>query len=229
MFNFYVSLTKGQNPSFKQYLCNGSDATIPIAENFLKNKMKRLCLYHCFYEAKDKKMCHVIEETFSDGIIKFPVPLSPSDLLDVTVMLTCSCIKQWKMLEFGNCYIQDCGVQLLHHSLVNSGVTIHELRLYNNDLSSASDSYISDIAVKCKVKVLNVGLSKAVGEPKHFILLSTPSTVLEVLYMYDNKYSSTRWAKQLFTSLLTNKSLKSYGLTVITLLMKSVFLLLRHY
>ncbi|XP_065903987.1 ribonuclease inhibitor-like [Dysidea avara] len=208
MFNFYVSLTKGQSPSFKQYLCSGSEATFSIADKFLKNKMKRLRLYHCFYEADDKQMCHTIEKTFSDGVIKFPVPLSPSDLLDVTTMLTCSSIKQWKMLEFGNCHIQDNGVRLLHRSLMNSGVSIHELRLYNNDLTSSSDSFLSDIVISCKVKVLNVGFSKAVGESKHFMLLSKPSTALEVLYMYDNEYSSAKWAEQLFTSLMTNKSLK---------------------
>ena len=208
MFNFYVSLTKGQRPMFKQYLSNGSVAAIPIADKFLKNKMKRLRLYHCFYKAQDKKMCRAIEDTFSDQKIKFPLPLSPNDLLDVTTMLTCSSIKQWRMLEFGNCRIQDFGVQLLHRSLINGGIIIYELRLYNNDISSSSDGFLTDIALNCKVKTLSIGQNKAVGESEHFMVLSKPSTELEVLHMDGNNYSSAKWAEQIFALLMTNKSLK---------------------
>ena len=52
--------------------------------------------------------------------------------------------------------------------------------------------------------------NKAVGETPHFFtaLLTHPSCVIEELYMYDNNYSNTRWATELFFSLKENKTVK---------------------
>ena len=210
MFNIYVSLTKGQKPSFKRFLCGGNNLT-PIEDKFLNSTLKRLYLYRCFHEAGDEEMCSIIEQKTSGRIISLMCcTLSPNDLQNVTIMLTKSSIKHWKGLFLLDCHIQDYGMQLLHQGLHNSGVTIEHLLLDNNYLSSSSDSILSDIIYSCKVQSLGIDNNNAVGETEQFIttVLSHPSSRLKRLYMNRNKYSSTKWAIQLFTSMMYNKSLE---------------------
>ena len=67
MFSIYVSLTKGQRPPFKHFLCGGNKA-IAISDKFLNNQLQCLHLYRCFHEAGDVDICKTIERsvTFSD-------------------------------------------------------------------------------------------------------------------------------------------------------------------
>ena len=55
MFSMYVTITKGQQPSFKHFLCSGNNA-IAISEKFLNNQLHCLQLYHCFHEAGDARL-----------------------------------------------------------------------------------------------------------------------------------------------------------------------------
>ena len=72
------------------------------------------------------------------------------------------------------------------------------------------DNYLSDIIITCKVKVLNISYNKTVGETPHFFttILTDPSSVIEILVMFNNNYSSTSWAIELFSSLRKNKTLE---------------------
>ena len=213
MFNFYVALTSGQSPSFKQLLRSGNEA-ITIDDKFLENKLQRLRFYRIFYEAGDISTCKTIEEKFTDKEINLPGTLSPNNLEDLTTLLTCSSCRNWKNLDLNNCHIQDYGLRLLHRSLHHSNITIDYLMLKNNDLSSSSDSSLSDIIITCKVKVLNISDNKAVGETPHFFttILTHPSCVIEVLYMHYNNYSTTRPVMELFSSLRENKTVKVLGI-----------------
>ena len=210
MFNHYVTLTKGQRPSFKLFLRSGNEA-ITIDDKFLEDKLQRLRFYRIFYEAGDISTCKTIEEKFTDKIISLPgTTLSPNNLEDLTTLLTCSSCRNWKKLDLYSCHVQDYGLRLLHRSLHHSNITIDDLRLGINDLSSSSGSSLSDIVITCKVKVLNISSNKAVGETPHFFttLLTHPSCVIEGLYMHNNNYSTTRWAMELFSSLRENKTVK---------------------
>jgi len=210
MFNFYVALTGGQRPSFKQFLCSRNDATT-IDDKFLKDKLQRLRLYRVFQEAGDVLTCKTIERKFTTKEISlWDTTPSPNNLKDLTTLLTYSSCRNWKELDLESCHIQDYGVRLLHHALYQSTITIDDLWLHNNNLSSSSDRFLSDITISCKVKVLGISDNKAVGETPHFFtaLLTHPSCMIEELYMYDNKYSSTRWATELFSSLRENKTVK---------------------
>ena len=62
MFSIYVSLTKGQQPSFKHFLCSGNKA-ITISDKFLNNQLQCLRLYHCFHEAGNVDICKTIEHS----------------------------------------------------------------------------------------------------------------------------------------------------------------------
>jgi len=213
-FNFYVALTSGQRPSFKQFLRRGNNA-ITINDKFLEDQRQPLHqvlrLYRIFHEAGDISTYKTIEGKFTDKVINlWDTPLSPNNLEDLTTLLTCSSCRNWKELDLGNCHIQDYGLRLLHRTLHQSNITIKVLRLLNNDLSSSSDSSLSDIIITCKVKMLGISHNKAVGETPHFFttLLTHSSCMIETLIVYDNNYSTTRWATELFSSLKENNTVK---------------------
>ena len=203
-FNFYVALTSGQHPSFKQFLHRGNEV-------FFKDKLQCLRLYRIFQEAGDIATCKIIEAKFTDKVISLANHvLSPNNLIDLTTLLTCSSCRNWKYLDLFGCNIQDYGLRLIHRNLHNADITIDDLCLYNNNLSSASDSSLSDIIITCEVQCLDISENKNVGETSDFCttILTHPSCVIEELIMYDNNYSTTRWAIQLLSLLRKNKTVK---------------------
>ena len=95
MFAIYISLTKGQRPSFKQFIKPSWGQWIiglitgeKVINRFLEDKLKCFHLFHCFFEAGDKEMCRSIENVNSKTINfntgKFfwqqYIRLSPSDV-----------------------------------------------------------------------------------------------------------------------------------------------------
>ena len=211
MFSIYVSITKGQRSSFKHFLCSGNKA-IAISDKFLNNQLQCLRLYRCFHEAGDVDICKTIERsvTFSDKEINLrSTRLTASDVECVTVFLTSSFNKEWVRLNLYSCYIQDHGLHILHRGLLHCrNITIDQLRLDNNGLTTQSSSLISDIAVKCKVKVLGIDDNPTIGENEQlYSMLSNPSTVLETLIM-DNTELSCRAAIAMFTAVKDNNKLK---------------------
>ena len=211
MFSIYVSLTKGQRPSFKHFLCGGNKA-IAISNEFLNNQLQCLRLYRCFHEAGDVDICKTIEQsvTFSDKkIYLMGNSLTASDVECVTVFLTSSFHKEWVDLDLSSCYLQDHGLHILHRGLLHCRkITIDELWLHYNGLTTQSSSLISNIVVTCEVKMLDVNHNNTIGENEQlYSILSNPSTMLEELYMYNTKLSS-RAAIALFTALKDNNKLK---------------------
>ena len=214
MFSIYVSLTKGQRPSFKHFLCGGNK-TITISDKFLNNRLQYLRLYHCFHEAGNVDICKTIEQsvTFSNKVIDLMgTRLTASDVECVTVFLTSSILfhkeLEWVGFSLFNCYIQDHGLHILHRGLLNCrNITINWLRFDYNGLTTQSSSLISDITVKCKVKELGIGGNHSIGENKQlYSMLSSPSTLLEELWMFSTKLSS-RAAIALFTTVDDNNKL----------------------
>ena len=211
MFSIYVSLTKGQRPSFKHFLCGGNKA-IAISDKFLYDRLQCLRLYRCFHEAGDVDICKTIERsvTFSDEEINLVgTSLTASDVECVTVFLTSSSHKEWVGLYLSYCYIQDHGLHILHRGLLHCrNITIDELKLSSNGLTTQSSSLISDITVKCKVKKLWISGNYIIGEDEQlYSMLSSPSTMLEGLDM-DNTQLSSRAAIALFTAVKDNNKLK---------------------
>ena len=217
MFSIYVSLTKGQRPSFKHFLCGGNKA-IAISDKFLNNRLQCLRLYRCFHEAGDVDICKTIERsvTFSDKEIDLmDTSLTASDVECVTVFLTSSSHKEWVWLNLSGCYIQDHGLHILHHGLLHCrNITIDQLLLNYNGLTTQSSSLISDITVKCKVKRLWINGNETIGEDEQlYSMLSSPSTMLEGLHM-DYTQLSSRAAIALFTAVKDNNKLKGLDIAV---------------
>ena len=210
-FSMYVAITKGQRPSFKHFLCGG-DKSIAISDKFLYDQLRCLQLYRCFHEAGDDDICKTIERSvkFSDKKIDLIYTrLTASDVECVTVFLTSSSHKEWVGLYLIGCYIQDHGLHILHRGLLHcTDITITELWLSNNGLTSQSSSMISDITVSFNVKMLWIDGNHTIGEDEQlYSILTNPSTMLERLYM-DGTALSSRAAIALFTALKDNNSLK---------------------
>ena len=229
MFAIYIALTKGQRPSFKQFIkpsfrqqFKGYLTGTQVINRFVDDDLKCFRLFRCFFEAGDKKMCRSIEiETSSNNIIRINDPtdhyrgtrLSPSDVESVTVFLTCSSHKEWQELDLQHCYIQDHGVNILHRGLTSCNlsstpVTIISLDLSYNGLTELSSSDISDITISCGIKSLNISGNKTVGEDeKLYAIISDHFSMLMALYMEFTKLSSSGLIK-LFTALSDATNLK---------------------
>ena len=215
MFTIYISLTKGQRSSFKTFLSGGNEA-IAIADKFLKHQLKCLRLYKCFNEADDYKMCQTIEraEIFKSKEINLQyTTLTASDMECISLFLTSSFNKEWERLHLSNCHIQDKGLNILYRGLRHSNdVTIDVLWLMLNGLTSKSSSLISELTVKCKVKMLVINGNHTIGEDQQlYSMLTNPSTELEQLHMWDTRLSS-RGARALFTSIMKNNKLKKLNI-----------------
>ena len=220
MFAIYISITKGQQPSFKQFIkpslgqqLKGFLTGEQVENRFLQDKVKCFHLFRCFFEAGDKEMCRTIENAKSlnlnSKIIKLSDnTLSPSDVECVTVFLTCSSQKKWKKLELGACFIQDHSLHILHRGLTSCDVTITTLWLWYNVLTESSSSAISDITISCRVKKLCIDGNHIVGEDERlYSIICDPSSMLEELYMRSTKLSSSGTIK-LFTALSEGKKLR---------------------
>ena len=215
MFTIYITLTKGQRYSFREFL-SGEDDSIAIHRKFLYDKLKCIHLYRCFNEASgDDSVCRTIEKVFSDEIINFSnTTLSTNDIENIAVFLTCCYIKQWKVLDLGDCHMKDAGLHIIQRIITPSLITIEELWLSSNDLLSSSDGCLTDIVITCRVKVLSISDNKTIGQTEAFFptILSSSSSVLETLHI-DGINLSSRAAIMIFTLLKERKTkLKVLGM-----------------
>ena len=211
MFSIYITLTKGQRSSFKHFLCGGNKA-IAISDKFLNNQLQSIRLYRCFHEAGDVDICRTIERsvTFYNKVINLSgTRLAATNVECVTVFLTSLSHKKWEWLNLSLCYIQDHGLHILHRELLHCGeVTIDNLGLGYDGLTTQSSPLISDIIVRHKVKDLWIYDNHTIGENKQlYSMLSNPSTTLEILHM-DYTKLSCRAAIALFNELKDNNKLK---------------------
>ena len=209
MFNIYISITKGQRPSFQTFLSDEDD-NVAISSKYLCNQLKCFYLFRSFYEAGDTRMCMSIEEAtiFKDKEIDLSsTKLSATDLECVLLFLTSCSNKHWAWLNLCNCYIQDLGLSIVHKNLIDSHVTISELWLDNNNLSTSSSSVISDIVVNCEVEELAISGNHTIGESSGLYSMLNHSSMLTRLHMNNTTLSSVA-AKTLFNTVKDNKNLK---------------------
>ena len=223
MFEIYVALTNGQQPSFKLFLqpslmekfkkllTGRGEDSVGISQQLLGDKIKCLRMYRCFQEAGDVVMCKCIKDATKldeQQIDLSNIRLSPSDLECLAIFLTCSSHKEWKKLDLWHCHICYRGLQILQCGLRSSDVTITELRLAYNDLTAVSSSAISDLTISYRVKILDISYNNGVGEDCNlYKILTDHSSMVEVLDMYDTKLSS-KGAIKLFTALSEAKKLR---------------------
>ena len=217
MFSIYISLTKGQRFAFKTFL-SGGNKSIAIANKFLKDQLQCIRLYRFFNEADDHAMCNTIQQAdiFNDKVIRLmDITLTANDVECLSIFLTSSSNKEWKLLNLYNCHIQDKGLNILqrvlHHS---SDVTINVLWLSINGLTTQSSSLISELSVKCRVRTLGITGNYTIGEDQQlYYMLTDPFSTLEELYM-GFTWLSSQGAIHLFTALKNNNTLKKLSVDV---------------
>ena len=228
MFAIYITLTKGQRPSFKQFIkptlgqrLNGFLTGTPVANRFYYDQVKSFHLFQCYFEAGDKEICRSIENSkiFSSKKIRINsiidddnmLRLSLHDVECLTIFLSCSSHKAWQILDLSYCYIQDYGIHILHYGLTSCDVIITRLDLTSNGLIELSSSAIIDIIIRlsCRVKELIIALNKtSIGENERLhCIISDPSSLLEMLNLNHTELS-TIGAIKLFTAMSESKKLR---------------------
>ena len=211
MFSMYISLTKGQRSSFKTFLSSGNKE-IPIADKFLDDQLKCVCLYRCFNEVEDYIMCKTIEQAKifkrKEICLRY-TRLTASNMECISLFITSSFNKEWVELDLSYCYILDKGLRILYSGLCHSSnITIDGLDLGFNGLTTQSSSLISELTVKCKVKVLWLDGNHITGEDQQlYSMLTNSSNKLEELYMFNVKLSC-KGARELFSAINDNNKLK---------------------
>ena len=210
MFAMYTSITKGQRPAFKQFL-SGEDDSVTISEAFLKEQLKCLQLFRCFYEANEEEILKIIckAEVFDSKIIDLTgINLSTYDVECVTLFLSCSLCKEWEILDLPDCHIQDHGLHVLHRGLICNDITIKVLNLRGNSLTKSSSTLISDLSIHCKVKELGVSRNDTLGEDSAFYeMLVHPLSKLVALYMFHTSLSTSN-AIHLLTGIMKMNQLQ---------------------
>ena len=163
-------------------------------------------------------MCNTIQQVdiFNDRVIRLRgITLTANDVECISLFLTSSSNKQWEKLNLSSCHIQDKGLNILHRVLRHSSdVTIKYLGLNYNDLTTQSSSLISELSVKCRVKILGISGNCIIGQDqKLYYMLTDPSTILKELYMVGTQLSS-QGAIHLFNAVKDNNTLKKLFIDV---------------
>lgn len=117
-FDSYITLAKGQHPSFKEFLTE--DMNTENLSHILDNSLKCIHLFCNFYAAGNNKMCRLIESapTFSNNTIDLKkIRLSAIDVECLTFFLTHSTQKLWEKLNLYDCNICDCGLLKLYNGV----------------------------------------------------------------------------------------------------------------
>ncbi|XP_065884354.1 NLR family CARD domain-containing protein 4-like [Dysidea avara] len=210
MFFMYVTISKGQQYSFKEFL-SGGIANITISGEFLRDELKSLYLYKCFKEAEDDSMCKTIENAtiFKKKEINLSrTNLSTTDLECVSFFLVSSSVQRWVKLDLWECNIQDFDIHIIHKYLSHTDITITRLKLRDNGLTKSSSSSISDIVLSCKVEVLHINDNHTIGENGDlYAMLTDTSSMLTELHM-DHTSLSPDAAKTLFSAVKDTNKLK---------------------
>ena len=204
----YIGLTKGQRSAFKEIL-KDSRIQYYLSHNFFTC----FFLHRILYEADDTNSCNMINKCFDHRIIhhglnpprfcsqlcvaeyhrhyRVRTALFPSDVENLAHFLAHQEPGEvWKDLCLDTKYIGDHGCQILHHGLIpHVPLTITEIDISNNSLTSQSANIIADIVIHCKTKRLRA-MENRIGAEGFDKLLSS-SSVLEELNWDHNHLSST--------------------------------------
>ena len=218
-FALYVGMTKGQRPCFKKFMsCYGKNFiasffttnTNKISLKFIEDHRKALRLFQCFHEADDHVSCNNITENINDSIQLYYLnePLLPGDISCFITFFTNSSKKHWGYLSLNSCYIGDAGLEMVHQSLITSGVTFKTVDLNYNLLSSQSGEFIVEIVSSFKMQYLHLSHNNFTDG----LDLSNNSTLESLHISYNNM--SSRGASRLFFTLRSNKHIKLWKLDI---------------
>ena len=166
----YVGLTKNQLPiTFKHFLSGkwfllhtrflnwwNNGTYCRIKRPIISDKIKCLHLFQCFSEAENNDLCHYVGQLLQENEIDLSgQTLSVVNILTISLFLTRSTTKHWKVLNLSECFIGDDGIKQLHNSFISnnrSKVCIDTLNLSHNNLTQSSVDFIAGLILEWNVK-----------------------------------------------------------------------------
>ena len=166
----YVGLTKNQMPiTFKHFLSGNwfllhtrflnwwnNGTYCRIKRPIINDKIKCLHLFQCFSEAENNDLCQYVGQLLQENEIDLSgQTLSAVNILTISLFLTRSTTKHWKILNLSECYIGDDGIKQLHNSFTSnnrSKVCIDTLNLSHNNLTQSSVEFIAGLILEWNVK-----------------------------------------------------------------------------
>ena len=188
-----------------------------VSGNTDNEQLQFFRLHCCYYKAGKIRNCISVEQLqcFNEKTINLQrCKLQQEDVECIAVFVTSSSYKEWFEINLSNCGIIRDHIYKMYCKLSKcNDVTIKVLQLNNNRIVGVYSSYLSKIVINYKVQSLWINGNHAIGENKQFyIMLTNPSTRLEVLHMSDVKLSSSG-AIYLFKALLNNNTLRELVVT----------------
>ena len=166
----YVGLTKNQLPvTFKHFLSGNwfllhtrflnwwnNGTYCRIKRPIIDDKIKCLHLFQCFSEAENQDLCQYVGQLLHEYKIDLSgQTLSAVNILTISLFLTRSTTKHWKILNLSECFIGDDGIKQLHNSFTSnnrSKVCIDTLNLSHNNLTQSSVNFIAGLILQWDVK-----------------------------------------------------------------------------
>ena len=166
----YVGLTKNQLPiTFKHFLSGNwlllhtrflnwwnNGTYCHIKRPIIDDKIKCLHLFQCFSEAENIDLCQYVGQLLQENKIDLSgQTLSAVNILTISLFLTRSTTKHWKVLNLSECFIGDDGIKQLHNSFTSnnrSKVCIDTLNLSRNNLTQCSVNFIASLLLEWDVK-----------------------------------------------------------------------------
>ena len=215
----YIELTKAQRPAFKEII-KDHQVQYYLSHNFFTAFLLHRTLYeandihslHRINECFADRIIHRLKPPIAPLLSEMAIPirtaqtfaplyheryhaysaLLPNDVEDLTHFLAHQVPgKIWKELCLDNSYIGDHGCQILNHGLIpHVALSIEEIDVSNNSLTSQSADDIADIVIHCKTKRLRA-MENRIGAEGFDRLLCSSSSVLEELNWDHNHLSST--------------------------------------
>ena len=166
----YVGLTKNQLPiTFKHFLSGNwfllltrflnwweKNTYCHINRQIINDKIKCLHLFQCFSEAENVDLCQYVGQLLQENEIDLSgQTLSAVNILTISLFLTRSTTKHWKVLNLSECFIGDDGIKQLYNSFTSnnrSKVCIDTLNLSHNNLTESSVESIAGLILEWDIK-----------------------------------------------------------------------------
>ena len=173
----YVGLTKNQQSvAFKHFLSGNrlllhtrflnwwnNGTYCRMKRSFVNDKIKCLHLFQCFSEAENYSLCQYVGQLLQENEIDLSgQSLSAINVLTISIFLTRSTTRYWKILDLSKCFIGDDGIRQLHNSFKSNNrgeVFIHTLNLSYDNLSQFSLKFIAGLILEWNVKNLDISFN----------------------------------------------------------------------
>jgi len=130
-----------------------------ISRNIFKDPVTVFFLFQCFQEAQNDQLCEMLSKSLESEIILCNVWLLPYRVTSLGFFLSQS-KRNWKVLDLSRCYIEDHGINILHHYLLGYKIRIKSVILIENNLTRTSSPLLCDIISHLQLHELTIDIDE---------------------------------------------------------------------